>query len=334
MRITAKTLVLGLVCLTLCATSGAGQTRHPGIDLYYADKYAEAVVSLNEASKQKAFEADPDIWSYLGLSYLGLHDNKNAKKSLERAVKLAPAIATHHAQLSYIYLADHQSGKARSEATNALDLDPKNALAYFVRGSASMLEFKLDDADKDANQAIVSNPAFSQGFVLKSRVLFARFGKNVAAGSKTSSEVSLLKNASEVLKAGLATAGPGAARTELESELESAEAFYEHFSKAPFIPGTDPAPPEPGVTPLKITSKPRASYTDKARGSGVQGTIRAAVEFAANGKVKNVIIVKGLGSGLDQNVISATKNIVFEPKKINGKPVTVVRTIEYSFAIR
>ncbi len=80
-------------------------------------------------------------------------------------------------------------------------------------------------------------------------------------------------------------------------------------------------------------SKPRASYTDRARSAGVSGIIRLAVGFSADGKVKNILIIKPLGYGLDEQAVSAARQIKFQPAQREGKPIAVVKIVEYSFTI-
>ena len=84
---------------------------------------------------------------------------------------------------------------------------------------------------------------------------------------------------------------------------------------------------------LKITSKPRASYTDEARKNQVTGMVRLVVEFGADGKIKAILPVLGLPDGLTEMCIEAAKKIRFEPAWKNEKPVPVVTTIEYSFSV-
>ena len=96
------------------------------------------------------------------------------------------------------------------------------------------------------------------------------------------------------------------------------------------------APPEApvGVTSaFKILSKPRATYTDAARTNNVQGSVLVKVTLLASGQVGNVTVVRGLPHGLSERAIAAAKQIRFEPKKVNGVPVTVAQTFEYTFSI-
>lgn len=99
-------------------------------------------------------------------------------------------------------------------------------------------------------------------------------------------------------------------------------------------PGGNPPPPPVGVTsPLRILANPRATYTEAARTNNVQGSVLVKVTLLASGQVGSVTVVRGLPHGLSEKAIAAAKLIRFEPKKVNGVPVTSVKTMEYTFSI-
>lgn len=85
---------------------------------------------------------------------------------------------------------------------------------------------------------------------------------------------------------------------------------------------------------IKFISKPRVNYTDLARDNGAQGTVKLAVEFGADGKIKFIFPFKKLGYGLTENAILAAGKIKFEPEIKNGNPVNSIAIIEYSFAFQ
>lgn len=95
--------------------------------------------------------------------------------------------------------------------------------------------------------------------------------------------------------------------------------------------------PEPEIrgesVPLKITSKPRATYTDLARENNVEGSVLLKVTLLASGEVGSVTVIRGLPDGLSEQAVAAARKIEFEPKKVNGRPVSVTQTIEYKFDI-
>lgn len=84
---------------------------------------------------------------------------------------------------------------------------------------------------------------------------------------------------------------------------------------------------------LSIISKPAAAYTDEARVNEVEGTVRLKVTMLASGDVGSITPVTRLPHGLTEQAVAAARKIEFEPKKVNGVPVSTVVTVEYSFEI-
>ena len=80
----------GLVSKILGTASGKASSYYKeGVSLYMKEKkYAEALVAFNKALEIN--DKLPYVWNDLGLCYKEMRDNKNALKSLTRAVELAP----------------------------------------------------------------------------------------------------------------------------------------------------------------------------------------------------------------------------------------------------
>jgi len=87
------------------------------------------------------------------------------------------------------------------------------------------------------------------------------------------------------------------------------------------------------TTPLKILYKPKATYTDEARTQNVQGSVTLKITLLANGSVGSITPVSRLPYGLTEQAIAAARQIKFEPKKVNGQPVSVTMTFQYGFNI-
>jgi len=84
---------------------------------------------------------------------------------------------------------------------------------------------------------------------------------------------------------------------------------------------------------LIILRKPRANYTDSARQSGTQGTVRLKVTFLATGQIGTVKVVSSLSPDLDRMSFDAAKKIKFLPAEVDGKPVDTTKFVAYSFTI-
>jgi len=95
-----------------------------------------------------------------------------------------------------------------------------------------------------------------------------------------------------------------------------------------------PPPRAAGVSsPLKITFKPKARFTEAARVANSQGNVVLRVTFLASGQIGSISTVKGLPHGLTESAIAAARGIRFEPAKVNGVAQTTVKTLEMSFSI-
>ncbi len=314
-----------------CLEVDAQVALHPGIDHYKSGRNAEALSSLGQAVKQ--YKSDGEIWNYLGLAYLAADDNKKARKAFQKAIKLNPTKADYLVNSGYAYLLLRKLNNAKSEIEKALKLDPGIATAYYIRGVADLWEGKLDSAMSDAERVVQLDSASNQGYMLKSDVLVAMLGKRMTAGSTVKKEIDLLRQAVDTLTMGLNFVAKGAGSRRIGMELEAMNVFFDYFSREKTDPLLPKPEPEPGVTPLKILSKPKASYTDSARQANVQGEITLAVLFGASGKVEHVLTLKRLGYGLDEQALKAVRQIKFEPKMKDGKAISSVRLVSYGFNI-
>jgi TonB family protein len=88
-----------------------------------------------------------------------------------------------------------------------------------------------------------------------------------------------------------------------------------------------------GTCSVKILSKRRASYTDEARQSNIQGNVVLRVTFLASGKIGSISPVSGLPYGLTEQAIAAAREIKFTPATRDGMPYTKQMTVQYGFTI-
>jgi TonB family protein len=124
--------------------------------------------------------------------------------------------------------------------------------------------------------------------------------------------------------------GEGSGRTIGDTEIK------DDIRKAGAKSKVDPTDPTKIIAtsdPLVIVAKPRARYTDEARNANLQGTVALRVTLLANGGIGSIVVVKELPYGLTEQAIAAAKKVVFLPKRVNGYPMSVSKTIEYNFNI-
>jgi TonB family protein len=87
------------------------------------------------------------------------------------------------------------------------------------------------------------------------------------------------------------------------------------------------------VENFRVTSRPRAEYTELGRQQKIEGTTRLRLELRGDGKVGNVVVVTRLPFGLTEQAMKAACKIEFIPRKVNGFPATTQVTVDYNFRL-
>jgi TonB family protein len=84
----------------------------------------------------------------------------------------------------------------------------------------------------------------------------------------------------------------------------------------------------------QILNQPRPDWTEEARRNRIQGEVLLSATFAADGEVRNIRIVRGLGYGLDEKAIEAAKLIRFVPARDpSGNSIDYRMTIRVDFRL-
>ena len=269
-----KILLSTAVILSAALNLFAQTEREKGIEFFKNGNDAEAIRLWNQASKQTAYKNDAEIWNYIGLAYINQNKAKDGRKAFENAVKYAPQSSVYRANLAYAHLLNRKTDKAQSEINEAIRLDPKNANAYYIRGTANLREGKNEAAVADAEQAIALDPKLTAAYALHSDGLLASFGDKWGDDGNPYENVKILESAAESLTKCLSDCPKDASLKLVETRFYTVNAFIEHF-KRPRVPANVPN----NITPLKITIKPFPSFTGAARRANKQGEIKVAVMF-------------------------------------------------------
>jgi TonB family protein len=103
----------------------------------------------------------------------------------------------------------------------------------------------------------------------------------------------------------------------------------------PIVRGRQGAPPR-GLVMLpeieEYTTPPL--YSDEARRGGVEGFVTLAFHVDESGRVSEARVVRGLGSGLDQNALVALRQWRFRPGRHDGAPVAMDAEVDVEFNLR
>ena len=94
-----------------------------------------------------------------------------------------------------------------------------------------------------------------------------------------------------------------------------------------------PKSPRLREQPVEILSKPKPTFTEEARRLGIQGEVVLAVIFTAEGRLRVLRVVQGLGHGLDESAWRAAEQIRFKPAQYDGEPVDFPATLRVVFEL-
>ena len=308
--------------------------RDSGIALFNAGDYKRAVSVLKKSAK-----SDPEGLAsyYLGMAYLQLGKPKDGADALERAVELRPAIAGYKVALGYAYL---RSGDRRTRqiVLEALKLDPKNPEAHLILATYNLYLGAYDAAYESTSKALEANPKLALAYRVRAESLIASFTlvRGAVIRPRTVKN-ELLFEATDNMQKYLELAPPDEDTSYYRAYFESLKFFSDHYrrreTQIAAAGSVTPVLDSTTFTPPKITYQPRATYTEEARSRSVSGAVRLLIGLGADGKVGHVLVLKPLGSGLDQQAVKAARAIKFEPATENGKPAPSVITREYTFTI-
>jgi TonB family protein len=132
---------------------------------------------------------------------------------------------------------------------------------------------------------------------------------------------------------GVATAGQGDGRRSGRGSAgvqTSGFSSQEVAQNTPHIQRVDSGPPP---TSVEITYKPNPVYTDEARNLKLEGEVLLEVEFAANGQLHVIRVVKGLGHGLDEAAVAAANKMRFKPATRSGQAIDSAAIVHVVFQL-
>jgi TonB family protein len=92
------------------------------------------------------------------------------------------------------------------------------------------------------------------------------------------------------------------------------------------------APPkESNFVPPVAISRVEAEYTPEAHNAKLTGSVIVSLIVDEQGQPKDIKVVRGLGSGLDQKAMEAVAKWRFRPGTKDGKPIAVPAKVEVQF---
>lgn len=77
---------------------------------------------------------------------------------------------------------------------------------------------------------------------------------------------------------------------------------------------------------------PEFVFPDTARKNGVEGTLKASLTLAEDGRVKDIVINEPLPHGVTEAITKSLQTIRFQPARHDGKPIAVKMFFDYVIA--
>jgi protein TonB len=88
-----------------------------------------------------------------------------------------------------------------------------------------------------------------------------------------------------------------------------------------------------GVSQPSVLVKVDPEYSEEARKAKYSGTVMLSVVVDAEGRARDIHVVKSLGMGLDEKAVEAVEKWKFKPGMKGGEAVNVRATIEVNFRL-
>lgn len=307
---------------------------------YDAGNYQKALEDLAGLTGQESSKDNASIWNFLGLSYRAVGKGTEAISSLAKAAELAPENNNIRFNYAVVLSEGGLSSDARNEITTILKAEPENKAAIYLRGTINVSEGELKSARADADRLMELDPTALFGYALRSDILEREMNRRIISRfSSAKKETSYLQEAVTLLESGLAKCGDCADKAGFEYKLETRRMLLNSAEKMSKI-RRRPLPAGTGVQPgpndslLKVLSRPKADSTLASRRLDVNGKVLLYVVLGALGSIEGAIIRTPLGYGLDENALKAARQIKFIPQVKNGKRISVIRIIEYTFTTK
>lgn len=332
MKSTLKNLTLVFIILLTFSIFTFGQTEfEKGVALFEQARYSTAIGIFKKLSKTN--KKDAEIWNYLGLAYFKDDNHKNARKAFKKAIKLSPQKSEYRVNLAYVYLFSNKQNKAKKEIRKAIELDSQNQTAYLLRGTMYLWEAEYDKVVSDADKIIALNKNYPAAYILKAEALLIKMGEQWKEDEGAEKRLSILESVSETLGSCVDVCRKNGDSKDFERISLVVKGFTEHLIQKKESLSDLNNKDDLIKTPLRIINKPEAKYTEKARRANYVGSVTLVVLFAADGKTKYIFPLNSLRYGLDQQAMIAANRITFESEMLDGKPISIVKRIQYTFSI-
>ena len=85
------------------------------------------------------------------------------------------------------------------------------------------------------------------------------------------------------------------------------------------------------ASPPRVLYQVEPEFSEEARKAKYQGVVVLSIEVDANGRARDIRVVRSLGLGLDEKAVEAVARWRFQPGSLDGKPIASSAVIEVNF---
>ena len=111
------------------------------------------------------------------------------------------------------------------------------------------------------------------------------------------------------------------------NSFDDSDTIYEVVEESPSFPG--------GMDRFYRLLAASLKYTTMAKNLGIQGRVFLQFVVEKDGRITDIVVLKGLGAGLDENAVEALKSLPnWTPGKQQGIPVRVKYTLPIKFTLQ
>ncbi|HEY7546480.1 MAG TPA: TonB family protein [Blastocatellia bacterium] len=265
-------------------------------------------------------QQNPDRYIERARQWIAEGSYDDAARQLKRALEINPDSAEANLLLAKVFQHKGQTDVAIKYAEEALKHKPDYAEAHNLLARLFLDKGDSEAALREVDAAIALGISSADIHTLKARIYTLKATLLV--------KKKLYADAIESLEQALNLA-ESEETTHIRRYIEDLKTYSESVEKSLEASSADPTVQRP--LPL---NRPRPAYTEEARGNKIQGSIHLVARIDEQGEVTNVLLLWGLGYGLDEEAERAVRQMKFSPAVRDGKPIPFWVSIEMEFNLR
>jgi TonB family protein len=244
-----------------------------------------------------------------------------AQSGIRRVLGLKPETAEANLIASQVYWQEGARSMAITSLAKAIESQPIFPAAHFLLAQCLKESDKLDNARDEVLVAISQAAPPFPSYRLLAEI-------DIAKGDFTAAITSIETALRFSQEADIADT---AKRQERIQEIEEARAFVEKLERFAVLKAGQSAPDI--IRPLHLNS-PQPRYPQEARALKLQGRVSMAILVTENGDVDSVLVLRGLGHGLDEEATEVARNLEFAPVMRRGKTIPYWMKLIVEFNLR